>query len=209
VGASGLCQTCRQCPVLANCGGGLYSHRYRTGHGFDNPPAYCTDLFALISHISSRLPAAPAGELDIPPHTLEARSFQSLAEGHGDAASLGQLIEAEHSLICGVLSAVYQATEAAPVISRAAKASLRGAWSLLTALDHDQPATLNAVLSYPHRRAWALRCLRRLRLDGSGSGGTGPGGPRATGTRHPDRRRSRLAWGVWPESRRRPRRGPG
>ena len=83
-GAAGLCQTCRQCPVVGSCGGGLYPHRYRTGNGFDNPSVYCTDLLALISHISSRLPAAPAGsdgELDIPSHTLNGRSFQALAGG--------------------------------------------------------------------------------------------------------------------------------
>jgi uncharacterized protein len=174
-GAAGLCQTCQQCPVLASCGGGLYPHRYRTGHGFDNTSVYCTDLLALISHISSRLPARPAGELDIPSHTLDGRSLQALARGAGDAAGLAQLIEAEHSLVRGVLSAVYQAAEAAPAVPRAAKADLRGAWSLLATLDHDQPATLNAVLSHPYVRVWALRCLGQLRPAGSGPGeGTQP-----------------------------------
>ncbi len=169
-GAAGLCQACRQCPVVASCGGGLYPHRYRTANGFDNPSVYCTDLLALIAHISSRLPARPAGELDIPSHTLDGRSFQALAGGFGDAAGLAQLIEAEHSLVRGVLSAVYQAAEAAPAVSRAAKADLRGAWSLLAALDHDQPAALNAVLSHPYVRVWALRCLGQLRPAGSGPG---------------------------------------
>ena len=173
-GAAGLCQTCQQCPVLASCGGGLYPHRYRTGNGFDNPSVYCTDLLALISHISSRLPAKPAGELDIPPHTLDGRSFQALAGGCGDAADMAQLIEAEHSLVRGLLSAVYQAAEAAPAVSRAAKADLRGAWSLLAALDHDQPAALNAVLSHPYVRVWALRCLGQLGRPGR-AGWAGPG----------------------------------
>ena len=173
-GAAGLCQTCQQCPVLASCGGGLYPHRYRTGNGFDNPSVYCTDLLALISHISSRLPARPAGELDIHPHTLDGRSFQALAGGSGDAAGVVQLIEAEHSLVRGVLSAVYQAAEAAPAVPRAAKADLRGAWSLLAALDRDQPAALNAVLSHPYVRVWALRCLGQLRPAGSGPAGPGP-----------------------------------
>ena len=167
-GAAGLCQTCQQCPVLASCGGGLYPHRYRTANGFDNPSVYCTDLLALISHISSRLPARPAGELDITSHTLDGSSFQALARGGGDAASMMQLIEAEHSLVRGVLSAVYQAAEAAPAVSRAAKADLRAAWSLLAALDQDHPATLNAVLSHPYVRAWALRCLGQLKPPGTG-----------------------------------------
>ncbi len=36
-GLAGLCATCRACPVVEQCGGGLFAHRYRTGSGFDNP----------------------------------------------------------------------------------------------------------------------------------------------------------------------------
>ncbi len=123
------------------------------------------------------------------PTPWTAASFQALAGGFGDAASLVQLIEAEHSLVRGVLSAVYQAAEAAPAVSRAAKADLRGAWSLLAALDQDQPATLNAVLSHPYVRVWALRCLGQLRPAGSGPGRWGPGA-RTAGA-------ARLSWGIW------------
>jgi uncharacterized protein len=51
IGAAGLCATCRSCPEQIFCGGGLYAHRYRAGHGFLNPSVYCADLFALIAHI--------------------------------------------------------------------------------------------------------------------------------------------------------------
>ena len=169
-GAGGLCQTCRECPVVTSCGGGLYPHRYRSGNGFANPSVYCTDLLELISHISSRLPPGPANGLDITAHTLGAASFRALAGGFGDAADMTQLAEAEHSLVRGLLSAVYQAGSAAPDVSKDAKSALRGAWSLLAALDRDQPATLNAVLSHPYIRAWGLRCLERLRPAGAGSG---------------------------------------
>lgn len=169
-GAAGLCQTCQECPVVASCGGGLYPHRYRSGNGFANPSVYCTDLLGLISHISSRLPAGPALALEITAHTLSGTSFRALAGGFGNAADMAQLIEAEHSLVRGILSAVYQAGEAAPAVPRAAKATLRGAWSLLAALDRDEPATLNEVLSHPYIRAWALRCLERLRPAGAGPG---------------------------------------
>ncbi len=59
-GIAGLCRTCQECPVVTSCGGGLYTHRYRTGNGFANPSAYCADLLGLISHIGSRLPAQSA-----------------------------------------------------------------------------------------------------------------------------------------------------
>jgi uncharacterized protein len=55
IGVRGLSGQCRACPIHAVCGGGLYSHRYRTGTGFANPSVYCPDLLALIGHIRERL----------------------------------------------------------------------------------------------------------------------------------------------------------
>lgn len=55
LGRDGLCDTCRACAVHRTCGGGLYPHRYRAGHGFANPSVYCRDLYRLISHIRARL----------------------------------------------------------------------------------------------------------------------------------------------------------
>jgi uncharacterized protein len=57
IGSQALSAPCRECPVLAVCGGGLYSHRYREGTGFLNPSVYCPDLLALIGHIRDRLKA--------------------------------------------------------------------------------------------------------------------------------------------------------
>ncbi|NEE25213.1 FxsB family radical SAM/SPASM domain protein, partial [Streptomyces sp. SID7982] len=40
LGLAGVSETCRSCPVVRSCGGGLYTHRYRSddsGGGFDNP----------------------------------------------------------------------------------------------------------------------------------------------------------------------------
>lgn len=56
-GLAGLAATCRRCPLVRVCGGGLYAHRYRAANGFDNPSVYCPDLTALITHIRSRLNA--------------------------------------------------------------------------------------------------------------------------------------------------------
>ncbi|NSL43861.1 FxsB family radical SAM/SPASM domain protein, partial [Streptomyces sp. 8P21H-1] len=54
-GADGVSDTCRACPVLDSCGGGLYAHRYRTGSGFDNPSVFCADLRALVEGVAERL----------------------------------------------------------------------------------------------------------------------------------------------------------
>jgi uncharacterized protein len=55
LGIAGLCDTCRRCPVVASCGGGLYAHRYRAVNGFDNPSVYCGDLKKIINHVQARL----------------------------------------------------------------------------------------------------------------------------------------------------------
>jgi uncharacterized protein len=54
-GAEGLPLLCRGCGVRRVCGGGLRAHRYRAGHGFDNPSVYCPDLLSLIRHIRTTL----------------------------------------------------------------------------------------------------------------------------------------------------------
>lgn len=54
-GLAALSEVCRACPVVRVCGGGLYPHRYRAGHGFTNPSVYCPDLLALITGIHRRI----------------------------------------------------------------------------------------------------------------------------------------------------------
>ncbi|MFI6602595.1 FxsB family cyclophane-forming radical SAM/SPASM peptide maturase [Nonomuraea sp. NPDC050536] len=51
MGVSGLCATCQTCEIRDTCGGGLYTHRYRSGSGFLNPSVYCADLLRLITHV--------------------------------------------------------------------------------------------------------------------------------------------------------------
>lgn len=51
LGASALSAQCQACSIHRVCGGGLYSHRYRTGTGFANPSVYCPDLMRLIGYI--------------------------------------------------------------------------------------------------------------------------------------------------------------
>jgi uncharacterized protein len=64
IGVTGLAATCRGCPIHLVCGGGQYTHRYRTGVGFANPSVYCPDLMALISHIRDVLQADVRGRLE-------------------------------------------------------------------------------------------------------------------------------------------------
>ncbi|MFI1830504.1 radical SAM/SPASM protein FxsBH, inactivated beta-hydroxylase extension form [Streptomyces sp. NPDC020412] len=55
LGLASVSDTCRACPVVRSCGGGLYTHRYRTRNEFDNTSVYCTDLEALIRGVERRI----------------------------------------------------------------------------------------------------------------------------------------------------------
>lgn len=55
LGLLALADECRDCRLVAVCGGGHYPHRYRRGTGFRNPSVYCLDLQVLIDHIAHRL----------------------------------------------------------------------------------------------------------------------------------------------------------
>ncbi|MFE9825372.1 radical SAM/SPASM protein FxsB, inactivated metallohydrolase extension form [Streptomyces sp. NPDC005791] len=57
LGLAGVSEECRACPVVRSCGGGLYTHRYRSSNGFDNPSVYCTDLAALVRAVEERAAA--------------------------------------------------------------------------------------------------------------------------------------------------------
>lgn len=56
-GLRGLAAQCQACPVGRVCGGGLYTHRYQAGNGFDNPSVYCPDLYHLITHVRDQVVA--------------------------------------------------------------------------------------------------------------------------------------------------------
>jgi len=55
LGLAGVSATCRRCPVIESCGGGLYAHRYSSGRGFDNPSVFCSDLRAFVDGVAERI----------------------------------------------------------------------------------------------------------------------------------------------------------
>ncbi len=162
-GLAGLCQTCQECPVVSSCGGGLYTHRYRTGTGFANPSAYCADLLKLITHLSSHPPKETAQVPGAPTHDVSGADFLALAAGFGDATSIAQLTDAQRTLRRALLSAVYQEGTKASAVPDPVKAGLQRAWAALTTIDRKQPEALDAVLGHPYARVWAAQCLEQLR----------------------------------------------
>ena len=47
--------TCKACPHLKVCGGGMITHRYKEGAGYENPTVFCADQVRLISRMQKHL----------------------------------------------------------------------------------------------------------------------------------------------------------
>jgi uncharacterized protein len=148
-GIAGLSVTCRECPVVTSCGGGLYAHRYRSGSGFANPSVYCGDLEKIITHVRAEEAARRR-----PGHTIPQAHFDALAAGYGDAASVSHLNAAQRSVRRALLRLLRQQ------VSQEAGGTFAGGWNLLTRLDKSSPDVVDEVLAHPYVRAWAERCLR-------------------------------------------------
>ncbi|MEN3611057.1 FxsB family cyclophane-forming radical SAM/SPASM peptide maturase [Plantactinospora sp. ZYX-F-223] len=159
-GLSGLCRTCRQCPVVAQCGGGLRAHRYSDVGGFDNPSVYCADLKELIISINREtatdatpagvaVPTGPGGDLlldGLPTGDL----LEDLGAGHGSMTSLRRLAAAQLGYVRGLLVELADRVAGTPTAS---------AWELLARLDEEAAEAVSAVLAHPYLRRWARQCL--------------------------------------------------
>lgn len=160
-GLAGLCSTCRACPVVQACGGGLYAHRYKHSNGFANPSVYCDDLKTLAYRVAAgqkepvRRPAVDSGSTRR--HMLSPAAFDLLAAGPGDTAAMVTLSDAQWSLSRALVAAVAARLDVGG--GDLARAAIEG-WTLLTRLDAERPAAVREILSYPYVQAWALQCLR-------------------------------------------------
>jgi uncharacterized protein len=143
-GLAALCDTCRECPVVATCGGGLFAHRYRgDGSGFANPSVFCGDLFALIDHVQRRAGRSPQF---LPPAVV-----RSVATGHGDRAAIGRL---------GTAQAIGRRSLVAAVGAGCAPSA---AWEAVKHLGAAHADAYDRALSHPYVRAWAVERLRAPR----------------------------------------------
>lgn len=172
-GLAALCSTCRACPLVRACGGGLYTHRYRSANGFDNPSVYCGDFKVLIPKvIASPRVVAPvtsakgggsplAGQ--VPPESGQVPSqgaFERLSAGPGDATAMAWLADSYWSIIRALVATVASGLDFKGGNLRRAAAE---GWRLLAELDAEQPEVVREVLSYPYVQVWAMRCLRSAR----------------------------------------------
>lgn len=137
LGLAGVSGTCRQCPVVRSCGGGLYTHRYRSGADFDNPSVYCTDLEALVRGIEQRTAAG------------------SVSPAVTDD---GALRTEQHELTRLLLADLNSELD-----GRGGEDWSR-AWELAGGVDRRSGA-LDDVLGHPYTRSWLLAALDALHED--------------------------------------------
>ncbi|MEV1048840.1 radical SAM/SPASM protein FxsB, inactivated metallohydrolase extension form [Streptomyces sp. NPDC049916] len=137
-GLAGVSDTCRRCPVVRSCGGGLYTHRYHPANGFDNPSVYCADLEALVRGVQQRTGAA------------------TVSPALGDPA---ELAAAQRDLTRTLLARLH-----ADLDGRAGRA-WDEAWALAAAIEAGEAgaAALDEVLAHPYARTWLLDVLEGLR----------------------------------------------
>lgn len=131
-GLAGISETCRRCPVVQSCGGGLYAHRYSAERGFDNPSVFCADLKGLVEGVAERIT-----ERALHPAVTDA-----------DELRLAQL-ELDRSLLARANAAL------------AGRPEWDAAWRLLVRLDSDESSAshLNTVLTHPYLRPALRRSL--------------------------------------------------
>ncbi|MEW2068206.1 radical SAM/SPASM protein FxsB, inactivated metallohydrolase extension form [Streptomyces sp. NPDC007346] len=142
LGLAGVSDTCRRCPVVRSCGGGLYTHRYRSANGFDNPSVYCADLAALVRGIEDRTAAA-----------TESSAVRDPAE----------LVSAQQDLTRTLLALLNDELDGG-----GGGALWDEAWHLAGEVERtaEGAAALDAVLSHPYTRTWLLDTLGAVRAGG-------------------------------------------
>ncbi|MFB7916257.1 radical SAM/SPASM protein FxsB, inactivated metallohydrolase extension form [Streptomyces sp. NPDC056061] len=141
LGLAGVSETCRRCPVVRSCGGGLYTHRYDSAGPlgpFDNPSVYCADLEALVRGIETRT----AGVLAAPAVT--------------DPVELAAAQEDLTRTLLARLNAD---------IGRSGGREWAEAWELTGAIEASEQGArgLDEVLALPYTRSWLLHALELVR----------------------------------------------
>ncbi|MFF3303540.1 radical SAM/SPASM protein FxsBH, inactivated beta-hydroxylase extension form [Streptomyces sp. NPDC002908] len=140
LGLAGVSETCRRCPVVRSCGGGLYTHRYSSADDFDNPSVYCADLEALVRGVEARTSAATVSP--------------ALTHRH-------ELVAEQHDLTRTLLAALHE------TLDGRGGARWDEAWETAGDLEvtTEGAAGLDRVLAHPYTRTWLLDVLEGLHAE--------------------------------------------
>ncbi|MFJ2440466.1 MULTISPECIES: FxsB family cyclophane-forming radical SAM/SPASM peptide maturase [unclassified Streptomyces] len=144
LGLAGVSGTCRRCPVVRSCGGGLHTHRYRSVDGtgsFDHPSVYCADLEALIRGIEAR-----TAETSVAPAVTDP----------------GELIAAQRDLTRALLAELNAALD-----GRGGE-RWQEAWELAATVERHSDG-LDEILAHPYTRARLLAAVAAVREERPGA----------------------------------------
>lgn len=140
LGLASVGETCRSCPVVRSCGGGLYTHRYRSPDGFDQTSVYCADLEALVRGVERRIGAELVPLAVVEPGAL-------LADDQDVTRMLSGTLTGE--------------------LADGGGPHWEDNWQLLVALD-ESGDVLDRLWGHPYTRVWlteALTAVREARPD--------------------------------------------
>jgi uncharacterized protein len=133
---------------VAQCGGGLRAHRYRTGSGYDNPSVYCADLKELIESMRREPDTFTGGEILGSGPELDAL-VDDLSDGPGSVRTSRYLMEIRSEYLRALL--IHRLGDpSAPTAE---------AWEVIRRLDEVAPAAVAEVLRHPWIRLWVLEKL--------------------------------------------------
>ena len=158
-GVESLAPDCASCPVVRQCGGGLFAHRFKTGNGFDNRSVYCSDLKELIVSMNAREARIEIRTPDDPDPFAD-ELIDRLSSGRDDAASIEYLVQTQLGYARALLATVADRGAADPLT--------RSAWELLAHLDEVAPDSVDAVMAHPYVRPWAVNQLRTSNMAETG-----------------------------------------
>lgn len=158
VDKDGLCSSCRQCPVVEVCGGGLYAHRYSTANGFDNPSVHCADLLKLITHIDVSVHEVASSTTEPSTHGFQLSHFEAIAAGFGDEQAMLALRATVQSGNLNVLAMLLKQARAVGAYSRVT-------WDAVEEVEARAPDAFKSLLTHPYVRVWADRALDGLGSD--------------------------------------------
>ncbi|WP_020523880.1 FxsB family cyclophane-forming radical SAM/SPASM peptide maturase [Catelliglobosispora koreensis] len=152
LGLAGLSKQCQECPLVRQCGGGLYAHRYRSGSGFDNPSVYCDDLKELVRVVNTNVAVLTHGmtEAETP---VPGDLISQVGSGLGDADVL--------KFLCGTQLDITRALVRGVADDLGSHEMANEAWLLLQEADRLAPHATDEVLAHPYVRAWAVKALQQ------------------------------------------------
>ncbi|GAA1155691.1 hypothetical protein GCM10009654_09180 [Streptomyces hebeiensis] len=176
LGVAGLGETCRRCPVVRSCGGGLYTHRYRstpdtgTRPGRSGHPGRSGNRDRSDADARAEGTQGHAGGFDNP--SVYCADLEALIRGiesRTAAASVppvltdtGELAAAQQELTRSLLAELHVE------LGGRGGAEWQQAWELASAVE-ERSDGLDAVLTHPYTRSWLVDRVAALRAERPGA----------------------------------------